>query len=161
MKKSLCILFITLCLAPLGGAEITDHRLSMNLGGPMSVCSFEYEYEFYNNEKVAFLFTGGVGSLIIGYSTPIGISYTYGDKNQLLLGVQYVPYYVTNRSLGSLFSPNIASQWIHTFSPRLGIRKIFKLNKEMAYIQVFLSPVIHFDVNGVLASGGIGFGVYL
>lgn len=163
MKKLLSILIVLACLVPITAAPITEHRLSMNLGGPLSLCSFEYEHEFIKSDKIAFSFTAGVGSLLLGYTTPIGFLYTYGNRNQLLLGVQYVPLYAmhTHTFLGDFLPTDATSQLIHTFSPRLGLRKIFKFNKEMTYIQVFLSPVLLFEDSGVLAAGGIGFGVYL
>ncbi len=155
MKKTLYLILIFICSLPLAAAEMTEHSLSMNLGGPAGIASFEYEYKFINMGKASMHFTAGVGSLVLGYSFPIGFTYTYGDENQLIIGAHYVPIYFAETNIVS------SSSFVHAFSPRIGIRKIFKISREMAYLQAYLSPIFSPDINGVFAWGGIGFGVYL
>ena len=159
MKKILCILLISLFVLPLSAIERSEHSLSMNVGGPLAIASFEYEFEFIKVNKMSMHFTAGVGSLVLGYSLPIGLTYTYGNENQLLLGVHYVPTYFGNSNASGFLSLSTVSSLIHSFSPRIGIRKIFKVSHEMAYIQTYLSPIFNRDINGVIAWGGVGFGV--
>ena len=68
--------------------QISDYRHSLSLytGEAFTLAAFEYQYEFLslNNHK---LYTSiGIGTSILIHKYFLGVNYTYGQKNKLVIG---------------------------------------------------------------------------
>ena len=163
MKKMIIVLLI-LCFAVSLTArdKVSKHSLSMNLGGPGAIATFEYQYQLHTGNKSSFSLTAGTGSALFMFSFPLGFNYTYGHKNQLLVGAHFVPLAVNSDFFGGFLPLGQTDPWslTYAFSPRFGYRRMIESINGNSYFHVYFAPL--FGVNGgFFPSGGIGWGVYL
>ena len=95
MKRSvfmiIILLFNSAFLFSQTDRHIPRHGLAAHIGGVFSLYECEYQYRFLVNDNHAFSATFGINSAAIDIGFPVGINYTYGTKNQLLLGIRFVP----------------------------------------------------------------------
>jgi hypothetical protein len=156
--RKLIIFILSLCLflTLLANDELSKHRLSLDFGGPGAIATFEYQYQIHSKNMHSLSFTAGMGMAGLIFSFPVGVNYTFGDKNQLLAGMHFVP--LTTYALSGTNTDWITSYWI---SPRIGYRRIIHMRKESIYLQTYFSPLIELNGGRIMPWAGLGFGVYL
>ena len=158
MKKVFCIIILIILTANLYGDEsLSRHSLSLNLGGFRTLGYYEYKYDFIVKGKNTLSASFGLGMSMTNTNFPIGITYIHGTKNQLILGLQFVP------KLSSINDFQLAWEYMSTAPFRLGYRRNFRSKLDDYFFQIFISPALKlnserpYSLNGV----GLGFGVYL
>lgn len=156
------VLLILIMMPSLWADDVfSKHSLSINLGGPGAVATFEYQYQIRSGEKSGFSLTAGMGNALLMFSFPVGFNYTYGDKNQLLIGAHFVPLAIYSDLFGSFLSADSDSwQIAYAFSPRFGYRRMITGPGGNSYFHIYFAPLFGFQ-GGFFPSGGIGWGVYL
>lgn len=163
MKKYLFLILFLIAISQSFAEENTQrHSLSLNIGGPQSNGYFEYQYLISESPQGNVSFSFGAGMLSNQFTLPIGLVYTFGQKNQFLLGFHYVPYIRSNYMIffESFWPPPIITEYnYNSASLRLGYRKNFKIQNENLFIQAFLSPVISFENDATRIYPGIGMGL--
>ncbi len=150
------------CAVSLEANDISKHSLSINPGGPGAIATFEYQYQLHSGQKNNFSLTAGVGNALLMFSFPVGFNYTYGDKNQILVGAQFVPLAVNSDLFGGFLPLRQTDPWslTYAFSPRFGYRRMIEGLDGNSYFQVYFAPLFGLE-GGFFPSGGIGWGVYL
>lgn len=162
MKKMLIVLLILIMTsALLADDTFSKHSLSINLGGPGAFTTFEYQYQLRSSKKSDFSLTAGMGTAFFMFSFPVGFNYTYGDKNQLLIGAHFVPLAVYS-DWGGFLTLGQTDPWsiAYAISPRFGYRRMINGIRGDSYFQIYFAPIFGLQ-GGFLPSGGIGLGVYL
>ena len=163
MKKAMVLilsLFFVITIA--AGSDISRHSLSMNLGGPGALATFEYQYQIHSGKKTSFSLTAGTGNALLMFSFPLGFNYTYGDKNQLLVGAHFVPLAINSDLFGGFLADEPSDSWsfVYAFSPRFGYRRMIEGINNNSYFHVYFAPLFGLQ-GGFFPSAGIGLGVYL
>jgi hypothetical protein len=163
MKKLIIVTLILMLTSALPANDtFSKHSLSTNLGGPGALATFEYQYQIRSREKSSFSLTAGMGNALLMFSFPLGFNYTYGDKNQVLVGAHFVPLAIYSDLFGSFLSSDQSDSWqiAYAFSPRFGYRRMINGLHGDSYFQIYFSPLFGLQ-GGFFPSGGIGWGVYL
>ena len=92
MKIASRIILAVLCISSLFAEnQISRHGLTLHAGGSLAMFEYEYQYKFMVKDKHTLSATVGINSFAINLGFPVGINYTYGQQNQLLLGVRFMP----------------------------------------------------------------------
>lgn len=159
MKKILFVLFISFIFLFLHAEEENPfHHISLYLGGPASVGSIEYDYSIIQKPRMSLGLSLGVGANFDHLSLPMGAIFTYGGRDQMLLGIHYVPFISTSLYEYYHTAPTVDNSH---FSIRAGYRKNFVVRDEDFFFQIFFSPLIKADFSSVSTFVGVGFGACL
>lgn len=155
MKKMIIFLmcFLMSCTLFAEGTNMR-HRICFDLGGSASTVSMEYQFQIHNNDRHSVFLAAGMGMNLTNFSFPVGLNYGFGYKNQLVVGVYFIPRFE------SLFSFNDVPLNC-LISPRFGYRKIFRGKNNANLVEMYFSPAFNLETGLLIPSAGIGFGVYL
>jgi hypothetical protein len=142
MKKSL-ILILLLSLAAFAFADYVPykHGVDINLGGPASAFSLEYQYNLIVMGLNTVGVSGAIGKLENGYTFPLGMQYRFGKIHQLELGAHLTPIFIKD--------PNL--QFQIALSGKLG----YRININRFYMHINLLP--SFPREHTTVSLGCGF----
>lgn len=164
MKKYMILILGLFLFSSLAARDqVTRQSLSLSLGGPRSSGYFEYQFRLTNNKTSSLSISGGLGLQSSTIILPIGFVYNLGDKNQMILGLHYVPifnYNIYNPLTGSLLN---TYNCMHNASFRFGYRRIFRIKEDHYFLQAYFSPSleINSEFTRLFRGFGIGLGAYL
>jgi opacity protein-like surface antigen len=158
MKKYLIsTLTLILILAfVLRADDIPRHGLTSHIGGAAALSEFEYQYRFFVNDMHAFSACIAINTVGINIGFPLGFNYTYGQKNQLLVGVRFVP----NIVLLSFDEEVEVPFWSHLANFRIGYGREFLLLKQNYTLYAYLSPFMRLGSGKILPWAGLGLAYY-
>ncbi len=157
MKKPI-LLILSLCLTFSLWAEneIPRHGLSTHIGGSLALVEYEYQYRFIVREKHAISATAGINSIAIALGFPIGINYTYGHKNQLLLGLRFLPSVLIMSFDDEIEVP----AWIYFTNFRIGYGREIMLFKQPCTLYLYASPAVSLVHGNIIPWAGLGLTQY-
>ena len=159
MKKMIfLIIALTLFISLLTAEESSNHSLSFNLGGPASIACFEYQYQLLGNERHPLSLSLGMGIHWERIAIPVGLTYAYGGRDQMLLAFHYVKIIDT---ADQYYYPSNPDYDADSFSFRIGYRKNFTVKSEQFFFQLFFSPLVKVDFSSLTNYIGLGFGAKL
>jgi hypothetical protein len=152
MKKPLLLfLVLALCFSVYAGDEISRHGLTFHVGGSGSACEFEYQYRFVVSDKHAFSASVGINTVGFNLGFPLGLNYSYGQKNQLLVGLRFVP----NMLFGSTDEEVSAPFWSYLANLRIGYGRELLLFKQDFTFYIYASPFMNLESGAALPWAGI------
>lgn len=156
MKKLLLLILTLILIFPLRAENnIPRHGLTAHIGGSLALVECEYQYRFIVRDKHTISATVGVNSAAVAIGFPIGINYTYGNKNQLLLGLRFVPDVL----LISFDNEVEVPQWNYFANLRIGYGREIELFKQACTLFAYASPAV--NLNGTFFPwAGIGLTQY-
>jgi hypothetical protein len=156
MKKSLLLILTLILIFPLRAENsIPRHGVTAHIGGSLALVECEYQYRFIVKDKHAFSATVGINSAAVAIGFPIGINYTYGNKNQLLLGLRFIPSVLVISFDNDVEVP----QWVYFANLRIGYGREITLFKQPCTLYAYVSPAA--NLNGTfLPWAGIGLTQY-
>lgn len=156
--KKLILLFLalTLTFSLWANETIPRHGLSAHIGGALSLYECDYQYRFLVKDKHAISATVGINSAAINLGFPVGINYTYGTKNQLLLGVLFLPEVL----LLSFDEEVVVPYWSYWANLRIGYGREIEIFKQSVTLSIYASPVVNLIYERVGFWAGIGFTQY-
>lgn len=154
MKKTLFLILTLILIFPLRAEnEIPRHGLGVHLGGSLSLFEWEYQYRFIVQDKHAFSVSAGINSIAINIGFPMGINYTYGGKNQLLLGLRFLPTVL----LISFDEEVEVPTWTYFFPIlRVGYGREMMIFKQAYTLYLYASPMFNLNDNSIIPWGGLG-----
>lgn len=132
--------------------EIPRHGLTSHLGGTAAIAELEYQYRFFVSDRHAFSATAAINTVGVNIGFPIGLNYTFGQKNQLLLGVRVVP----NILFGSFDEEVDVPFWSYLLNLRVGYGRELRLFKEDFTLYIYASPFMNPGSGRILPWAGIG-----
>jgi hypothetical protein len=155
MKKLILLLLaLTLSFSLFAENEIPRHGLTLHVGGAAAMCEFEYQYRFFVSDKHAFSASVAINTVGLNIGFPIGLNYTYGQKNQLLLGLRFVPnLFFSSEDIGAPF-------WAYLANLRVGYGREIVLFKNNFTLYAYASPFISLESGVALPWAGIGLTYY-
>ena len=158
MKKHLIsILTLTLIIVVILRADnFPRHGITSHIGGAGALSEFEYQYRFIVNDKHAFSACIAINTVGINIGFPLGFNYTYGEKNQLLVGVRFVP----NIVLLSFDEEVEVPFWSYLTNFRIGYGRELLLLKQNYTLYAYLSPFIRPGSGRILPWAGLGLAYY-
>ena len=157
MKKLLIfILTLTLTFSLWAENEIPRHGLTLHVGGAVAMFEYEYQYRFMVSDKHIFSASVAINSAAINIGFPVGFNYTYGQKNQFLVGIRFVPEVL----LISFDDEVVVPSWSYLANLRLGYGREIVLFKQNYTLYAYLSPVINLLSGIALPWAGIGLTQY-
>jgi opacity protein-like surface antigen len=158
MKKHLIsTLTLTLIIAvALRADDIPRHGLTSHIGGAAALSEFEYQYRFFVNDMHAFSACIAINSAGINIGFPLGFNYTYGQKNQLLVGVRFVPYILL---LSFDEEVEVPFGW-YLANFRIGYGRELLLFKQNYTLYAYLSPFMLLGSDRILPWAGLGLAYY-
>jgi opacity protein-like surface antigen len=152
--STLILIFITALALQAG--DIQRHGVTAHIGGAGTLFEFEYQYRFFLHDKNACSVCVGVNSVGFNVGFPIGFNYIYGQKNQLLLGVRFVP-----NILFSSFDEEVEVPfWSYLANLRIGYGRELLLFKENFTLFIYASPFMNLGSGRVLPWAGVGLTSY-
>jgi len=156
--KKLILLFFSLTFAFSLWAEyqIPRHGLTAHLGGVASLYEIEYNYRFLVKEKHAFSLSIAINSAAINVGFPLGINYTYGQKNQFFASIRFV----LDVLLISFDEEVIVPSWAYFANLRVGYGREIVLFKQKCTLYAYVSPAINLISGKTLPWAGIGLTQY-
>ena len=157
MKKHLIVLTVAIILIlNLNAQEIEQipnykHSFSVHAGGPLALVSFEYEYKFFSNNDHSLYASIGAATAIIAYTFPVGINYSYGGKNKLLLGA----HLVLANSYNFMAEPG-EEDWVkgHLFAFKIGYEREVIVSRGSLGFSICFLPL--FDNSSLFPWGSVG-----
>jgi hypothetical protein len=157
MKKfTFFLIIMTLTCSLSAENEIPRHGLTLHVGGAGAAVEFEYQYRFAVNDKHAFSACIGLNSVGFNVGFPLGVNYTYGQKNQLLLGLRFVP-----NVLFSSFDEEVEVPfWSFLANFRIGYGRELRIFKQDFTLYAYLSPFMNMESDMILPWLGIGLTQY-
>ncbi len=166
MKKIVLILIVSILFVSfLAAEESTDHSISFNIGAPHYLLSTEFEYSFPSTSKQRISLSAGTDIGVTSFAFPVGINYSLGQQNQLILGLYITPVFM--RCLDFLYG--VSWEVDPGISPKLGYRRVFNTSKRKIFAQIYYSPLLiidypplfNYDNLYFIHNVSIGFGFYL
>lgn len=158
MKKLFSLVIVLALFSSLFASEsISKHSVSINAGGPLSLFGYEYQYSFITKSNFKSSLSLGVYSAIITLNFPVGIEVAAGNKNQIIAGAYYVPNALLYDPFDDMEEEVV---WGHSFSPRIGYKRLIDGKHNTFFAQIFYSPVIFLDNGNFYSWGGLGVGAY-
>jgi opacity protein-like surface antigen len=158
MKKRCIFIFIFILMfsAAIRADDIPRHGLTSHIGGSGALFELEYQYRFAVSEKHAFSATAAVNTVGLNIGFPVGFNYTCGQRNQLLLGIRFVP----NILFGSFDEEVEVPFWSYLANLRIGYGRELLLFKEEFTLFIYASPFINLKSGRILPWAGIGLTSY-
>jgi hypothetical protein len=143
--KKLIVFIVILCFSGFALADYVPykHSVDINVGGPASALSAEYQYHLVVNGLHTVGVSGGMGIVQDGYSFPLGMQYRFGEIHQLELGAHLTPIFIQD--------PNLKFKIV--LSGRLG----YRINIYRFFMHISLLPSYPKEY----ASASLGLGFYL
>jgi hypothetical protein len=149
-------IFILIFSAALRAEDISRHGLTSHLGGTAAIAELEYQYRFFVSDRHAFSATAAINTVGLNIGFPLGLNYTCGQKNQLLLGVRFVP-----NILFSSFDEEVdVPFWSYLLNVRIGYGRELRLFKEPFTLYIYASPFMNPGSGRILPWAGIGLTQY-
>lgn len=152
--KKLTLLILTLLMAfqLLAENEIPRHGITLHVGGAGTMFEFEYQYSFANWDKHTLSATAAINTLGLNIGFPLGLNYTYGQKNQLLVGLRFVP----NILFDSFDEEVEVPFWSYLANLRIGYGREFVLFKQNFTLYAYASPIMNLESGMILPWAGVG-----
>ena len=156
--KKLILLFLVLALSfsLYAENEVSHHGITLHVGGSGSLFELEYQYGFFVNDKHAFSASVAINTVGFNIGFPIGLNYTYGQKNQLLMGLRFVP----NILFDSFDEEVDVPFWSYLANLRIGYGRELILFKQNYTLYAYLSPFMNLESIMILPWVGIGLTKY-
>lgn len=136
--------------------KVPRHGLTAHIGGSLALVESEYQYRFIIRDKHTLSATAGINSMAITLGFPIGINYTYGQKNQLLLGLRFLPSVLIISFDDEIEVPT----WIYFTNFRIGYGREIILFKQPCTLYAYASPAVNLVHGTIIPWAGIGLTQY-
>ena len=153
MKKIILLfLVLILTLSLWAENELPHYGTTLHVGGSGSLLELEYQYRFFVNDKHAFSASVAINTVGFNIGFPVGLNYTYGHKNQLFVGLRFVP----NILFDSFDEEVDVPFWSYLANFRIGYGRELVLSKQNYTLYVYLSPFMNVESGMVLPWAGVG-----
>ena len=157
MKKLLLLMLTLILIIPLRAENnIPRHGVTVHAGGSGALCELEYQYRFILRDKHTISATIAINTVGFNIGFPMGFNYTYGQKNQLILGIRFVP----NIIFSSFDDEVEAPFWSYLGNLRIGYGREVVLFKENCTLYIYASPFMNLESEQALPWVGIGLTQY-
>lgn len=153
-KLFLCVLLITSLFAQ---EKVKRHSLTVDIGGPALIVSFEYQYAFIKKNNHSLSIPVAFGSGGFWFTGGSGLQYSYGDEKKLLLGIYVLANYINDFDN---FYPD--KEWFYSTSlmPKLGYEQKTQIFFTDTYLHIYFSPIINISTSRILPWFGLGMTQY-
>lgn len=131
--------------------DIRRHGLSLHAGGAASFFEYEYQYKLVAHEKLSISATAGVNTSLISFGFPVGLNVTYGQKNQLLLGLRFIPDVLVI----SFDEEVIVPYWNYYANLRVGYGRELSIFNQKFTMYLYASPLINLTRDSNFLWGGL------
>ena len=153
--KKLIVVIVIFCMTSLAFAKYVPykHGLDVNIGGPASIISAEYQYNILVKDLHTLGVSAGFGMTIGGNTIPLGVQYRFGKIHQVELGI-HATTVILPHWIGPV--PGEEYDYIDTelaLSARLG----YRININRFFMHINIMPAFPQKYT----TGSLGLGVYL
>lgn len=156
LKKHLILTLILITTFALRAGDIPRHGITSHIGGTGALVELEYQYRFFTSDKHIISATVALNTIGINIGFPLGFNYTYGQKNQLLVGFRFVP----NIVFLSFDEETEVPFFSYLVNLRIGYGRELLLFKENFTLFIYASPFMNLESRMVLPWAGVGLTSY-